>query len=98
MPSTKPSTSRSPSPSGETELEKMRAMLKLIGFDYGWRMVSGFDPYDELLRTQQVAFEMEVGGERVVCVKRYTDGDLWAARDPGAFLASTETIESGRIA
>ncbi len=63
----------------------MHRLLKLIGFDHGWQMASGFDPHDDSLRTQRVAFEMEVDGERVVCTKQYNILD--AARDPGKYLA-----------
>ena len=74
-------------PGGETESDKMRTMLKLMGFDHGWQMVSGFAPEDDFMRTQRIAFEMHVAGERVTCEKQYTDEEIILSRDPGRFLA-----------
>ena len=56
---------------GETEFERMRIVLSLLGFYSGYQLVSGFDPHDDTGQTHRVAFKTTVNGEEVSHVLSY---------------------------
>jgi len=61
---------------GETEFERMRIALSLLGFYAGYQLVSGFDPHDDTGQTHRVAFKTTVDGEAVCHVLSYASGLL----------------------
>ena len=61
---------------GETEFERMRILLRLLGFYSGYQLVSGFDPRDDTGQTHRVAFKTSVDGEEVCHVLSYPSGLL----------------------
>ena len=57
---------------GETEFERMRIMLRLLGVPFGYNIVSGFDPHDELGQTHRLVFQID---GRALCAVTYKEGD-----------------------
>jgi hypothetical protein len=57
---------------GDTELERLRIMLRLLGVPFGYNVVSGFYPDDELGRTHRLVFQMD---GRALCAVTYKEGD-----------------------
>ena len=80
---------------GETEFERMRIVLSLLGFYSGYQLVSGFHPNDDTGQTHRVAFKTTVDGEEVSHVLSYASALL--DEDPRELERLGEQMRKGVV-